>query len=89
MRISTVEQDLELQIDALEKAGCEKIFSDTASGAKDDRKGLSEAMEFSRSSDSIVVWKFNPARQKPQTFDRDNQFTARTEGRFCLSSGKY
>lgn len=51
MRISTVEQDLELQIDALEKAGCEKIFSDTASGAKDDRKGLSEAMEFSRSSD--------------------------------------
>ena len=58
-RISTVEQNLELQIDALEKAGCEKIFSDTASGAKDDRKGLGEAIEFSRSNDSIVVWKLD------------------------------
>lgn len=58
-RVSTVEQNLELQTDALEKAGCEKIYSDTASGAKDDRKGLIEAIEFSRAGDSLVVWKLD------------------------------
>ena len=58
-RVSTVEQNLELQTDALEKAGCEKVFSDTVSGAKDDRKGLREAIEFSRAGDSLIVWKLD------------------------------
>ncbi len=44
-RISTVDQNLELQTDALSKAGCEKIFTDQASGARDDRKGLMDAVE--------------------------------------------
>ena len=43
----------------MEKAGCEKIYSDTASGAKDDRKGLSEAIEFSGAGDSLVIWKLD------------------------------
>ncbi len=47
-RISTVDQNLELQTDALEKAGCGKIFTDQASGARDDRKGLMDAVEFCR-----------------------------------------
>ena len=58
-RISTVDQNLELQTDALEKADCEKIFTDQASGAKDDRKGLIDAIEFCRKGDSLVVWKLD------------------------------
>jgi DNA invertase Pin-like site-specific DNA recombinase len=58
-RVSTLDQNLELQTDALEKAGCEKIFTDRASGARDDRQGLSDAVEFCRKGDSLVVWKLD------------------------------
>ncbi len=58
-RVSTQDQKLNLQTDALEKAGGEKIFSDTASGAKDNRVGLIEAIEFCRERDSLVVWKLD------------------------------
>ncbi len=58
-RISTVDQNLELQTDALEKTGCEKIFTDQASRARDDRKGLIDAVEFCRTGDSLVVWKLD------------------------------
>lgn len=51
--------DLGLQIDALTKAGCERIFDDIASGAKDERKGLKAALEFMRSGDTLVVWRFD------------------------------
>lgn len=58
-RVSTVDQNLNLQIDALEKAGCEKIFTDTASGLLDSRKGLADAVEFCRQGDTLVVWKLD------------------------------
>jgi DNA invertase Pin-like site-specific DNA recombinase len=58
-RVSTVDQDLTLQTDALNKAGCEKLFTDKASGAKADRPGLAEAMHFARAGDCIVVWKLD------------------------------
>jgi DNA invertase Pin-like site-specific DNA recombinase len=58
-RVSTLDQNLELQTDALEKAGCEKIFTDQASGSKDDRQGLIDAIEFCRKGDSLVVWKLD------------------------------
>lgn len=58
-RVSTFDQHLELQEDALTKAGCEKIFRDVASGAIDSRKGLAEAIEFARSGDTLVVWKLD------------------------------
>lgn len=58
-RVSTVEQKLDLQIDALKKAGCEKIFTDKASGVRSDRKGLDDALEYCRSGDSLVVWKLD------------------------------
>lgn len=58
-RISTSDQKLEPQIDALKKIGCEKIFSDIASGAKTARPGLEEAVNFCREKDTLVVWKLD------------------------------
>lgn len=58
-RISTIEQNLDLQLDALTEAGCSKIFQDTASGAKGVRKGLSEALEYAREGDTLVVWRLD------------------------------
>ena len=58
-RVSTTDQNLELQQDALSKAGCEKIFEDVASGSKDARSGLQAAVEFAREGDVIVVWKLD------------------------------
>src|SRR5213594_3241832 len=58
-RVSTQDQTLDLQKDALEKIGCTQIFSDTASGAKSDRQGLEEALHFLREGDSLVVWRLD------------------------------
>ena len=56
-RVSTFDQHLDLQKDALTRAGCEKIFTDTMSGAKAERPGLVQALTFMRSGDVLVVWK--------------------------------
>ncbi len=58
-RVSTPEQNLNLQRDALQKAGCERIFTDVASGAQAERHGLSEALAFARPADVIVVWRLD------------------------------
>lgn len=58
-RISTQDQSQALQDDALESAGCEKIFRDRVSGAKANRPGLAKALEYVRSGDSIVVWRLD------------------------------
>lgn len=58
-RVSTPEQNLDLQKDALKQAGCEKLYTDIASGAKSERAGLSEALKFFRSGDTLVVWKLD------------------------------
>jgi len=58
-RVSTDDQNLALQHDALQAAGCEKIFSDKMSGAKADRPGLKEAFEFARAGDTLVVWRLD------------------------------
>ncbi len=54
-RVSTAEQSLSLQLDALTIAGCERIFQDRDSGSKDDRAGLLAAIEFMREGDTLVV----------------------------------
>src|SRR3954463_1760607 len=58
-RVSTQDQTLALQQDALNGAGCERVFSDTASGAKAERKGLEEALTYVRPGDTLVVWKLD------------------------------
>ncbi len=47
-RVSTLDQNFDLQADALHQADCKKIFQDIASGASDTRRGLAEAIEFAR-----------------------------------------
>jgi DNA invertase Pin-like site-specific DNA recombinase len=58
-RVSTAEQNLALQRDALRTAGCEEIFEDHASGARDDRPGLAKALGHIRSGETLVVWKLD------------------------------
>jgi DNA invertase Pin-like site-specific DNA recombinase len=58
-RVSTVSQTLDQQNAALKTAGVTKTFSDTMSGARDDRPGLAALMEYVREGDTIVVWKLD------------------------------
>lgn len=58
-RVSTHEQTLDLQLDALEKAGCERVFRDTASGVRAERPGLGAALDFVRDGDTLVVWRLD------------------------------
>jgi len=58
-RVSTTEQHLHLQQDALNAAGCLKIFTDTISGVKAERKGLTEALSYIREGDTLVVWRLD------------------------------
>jgi DNA invertase Pin-like site-specific DNA recombinase len=58
-RISTTEQNLDLQKDALLAAGCQRLFTDVASGAKAQRPGLVDALDHCRPGDVLVVWKLD------------------------------
>jgi DNA invertase Pin-like site-specific DNA recombinase len=58
-RVSTTDQNLDLQKDALSAAGCERLFTDTASGAKAERPGLAQALKECRPGDALVVWKLD------------------------------
>ena len=59
VRVSTVAQTLDQQNAALEAAGVTKTFSDTMSGAKDDRPGLAALLDYVREGDAVVVWKLD------------------------------
>jgi resolvase len=56
-RVSTAEQKLETQIELLKQQGCEKIYTDIASGVREDRKGLNEMLSFLREGDVVIVYK--------------------------------
>jgi DNA invertase Pin-like site-specific DNA recombinase len=58
-RVSTQEQTLDLQTDALTRAGCAKLFTDTTSGTKSERPGLQEALNHVRAGDTLVVWRLD------------------------------
>lgn len=59
MRVSTSEQSLDLQRDALERAGCERLFEDVCSGSVTNRPGLTRALDHVRSGDALAVWKLD------------------------------
>ena len=58
-RISTAGQDAALQLDALAAAGCGRVFSDTASGALEERPELTRALDHLRRGDTLVVWRLD------------------------------
>jgi DNA invertase Pin-like site-specific DNA recombinase len=58
-RVSTHDQDLALQLDALHAAGCTKVYTEKASGAQRDRPQLQAALEYMRNQDTLVVWKLD------------------------------
>ena len=69
-RVSTQDQNPALQLDALKAAGCEKVFTEKASGAQRDRPELAAALSYMRSGDSLVVWKLDRlARSLPQLIE--------------------
>jgi len=58
-RVSTLDQHLDLQLDALTKAGCHRLFDDKMSGSRAERPGLAKAWEMLREGDTLVVWKLD------------------------------
>ena len=58
-RVSTQDQNLELQLEALRQAGCQKVFEDQVSGTRVERPGLAKAREMLREGDTLVVWKLD------------------------------
>jgi len=58
-RVSTEDQNLEMQLRALKEAGCKKVFTDKVSGSASDRAGLKEALSHLREADTLVVWKLD------------------------------
>ncbi len=87
-RVSTEDQKLDLQVDALKSAGCEKFFSDHVSGTSKLKPRLEEALAYLRSGDTLVVWKLDRLGRTVkglvdlvQTLqDKDIQFRSLTDG---------
>jgi len=80
-RVSTTDQHLHLQTDALHAAGCERLFTDTVSGAKVDRSGLVAALSTCRPGDTLVVWKLDRlGRSLPHLVETVRDLVARGVG---------
>ncbi|MBF0299968.1 MAG: recombinase family protein [Oligoflexia bacterium] len=58
-RVSTSDQKFDLQIDALEKSGCDKIFKEVVGGVKTEKKELNELLKQARENDTLVVWRLD------------------------------
>ena len=77
-RVSTLDQNPALQINALKSAGCERIFTEKASGAQRDRPELSAALDYIRAGDTLVVWKLDRlARSMRQLIETVEDLQAR------------
>jgi len=94
-RVSTHDQNPALQLDALTQAGCEKIFTEKASGAQRERPELQAALDYMRPGDTLVVWKLDRlARSLKQLIEtverleeRENGFRSLTEALDTTTSG--
>jgi hypothetical protein len=89
-RVSTVDQNLALQRDALTEAGCAKIFIEQMSGAVTDRPALHDALEFARSGDTLIVWKLDRlARSMKQLIETVETLRVRGIGFRSLTEALY
>jgi DNA invertase Pin-like site-specific DNA recombinase len=80
-RVSTVDQNLALQRDALTEAGCQRIFTEQMSGAVAARPVLHDALEFARSGDTLIVWKLDRlARSMKQLIETMKIFGCEASG---------
>jgi DNA invertase Pin-like site-specific DNA recombinase len=80
-RVSTGEQNLDLQRDALKHAGCEHVYTDEMSGAKAERPGLTKALSFLRAGDTLVVWRLDRlGRSLKDLIGRMDELRQRTIG---------
>src|SRR5690242_3597200 len=77
-RVSTADQNLDLQHDALKRAGCTRLFEDKVSGSRADRPGLADALSHLRKSDTLVVWKLD---RLGRTVRQLVEFVAALQGR--------
>ena len=85
-RVSTKDQTLDLQLDALKKAGCTKIYTETVSGAKAERPVLTKLMDAVRSGDVLVIWKLDRlGRSLRNLIDIVNDLLGRKVGLKSLS----
>jgi DNA invertase Pin-like site-specific DNA recombinase len=80
-RVSTLDQNPELQLDALKTNGCAKLFVERASGAKEERPQLLAALDYLRPGDTLVVWKLDRlARSMKQLIETVDELKARGIG---------
>jgi DNA invertase Pin-like site-specific DNA recombinase len=80
-RVSTTDQNLDLQKDALQAAGCERLLTDTVSDARAERPGLTAALNECRSGDTLVVWKLDRlGRSLPHLVETVRDLNARGVG---------
>lgn len=86
-RVSTDDQNIEMQMHALENAGCEKIFTDVGSARKSDRPGLSSLLSFVKKGDCIVVWHTSRLHRNNLNFELMLKFL-RENGIFIYSTSQ-
>ncbi|MGB6057611.1 MAG: recombinase family protein [Microthrixaceae bacterium] len=80
-RVSTEEQTLDLQIDALTDAGCSKIYTDKISGSRSDRPELAKALDYVRAGDTLAVWRLDRlGRSVRHLIETVNNFEERSVG---------
>ncbi len=85
-RVSTRDQTVALQLDALHAAGCVRVFTETASGAQRDRPQLAAALDYMRAGDTLVVWKLDRlARSTKQLIETVEELARRGVGFRCLT----
>jgi len=85
-RVSTRDQTVALQLDALNTAGCARMFEETASGAQRDRPQLAAALDYMRAGDTLVVWKLDRlARSTKQLIETVEELARRGIGFRCLT----
>ncbi len=89
-RVSTHEQTLNLQLDALHQAGCDKTYTDTISSAKAERPGLQQALDQLRAGDTLIVWRLDRlGRSLQELITLVNTIHAKVAGFKSLTENMY